>query len=247
MRFNIIRLFAPIFLLISWVCCSQNGLMAYESPTLQIKKISEHTYIHISFLESKNYGKVACNGMIVISEKEAVILETPINNEVSEELIMWVEKEHGAEIKAVIVHHFHVDCLGGLGAFHQRKIPSIANQLTIDLAPKNGYEPPLFAIKSGHQTPVGNSIISTHYFGPAHTADNTISYLEDENILFGGCMIKSLDASRGNTADANLAKWPETIDKIKSRFTSVITVVPGHGREGGSELLDYTIDLFSQD
>ena len=246
MRFYIVRLFVPIFLLISRVCSSQSGLMPYESPSLQIKKIAEHAYIHISFLETEKYGKVACNGMIVISDKEAVVLETPVTDEVSEELIKWIEEEKGAEIKVVIVHHFHVDCLGGLGAFHQRKIPSFANQLTIDLAPKDGYEPPLYAIKSGHQTSIGNDMISTHYLGPAHTADNVVSYIEGEKILFGGCMIKSLNASKGNTTDADLAKWPETVAKIKSKYPELITVVPGHGKEGGSELLDYTIQLFSQ-
>ncbi len=246
MRINSVRLFTPLILLISWVGSSQSGLFAYESPRLQIKKITEQAYIHISFLETQDYGKVPCNGMIVISDKEAVVLETPVNDEVSEELIKWIEEEKGAEIKAVIVHHFHVDCLGGLSAFHQRKIPSFADQLTIDFAPSNGYEPPIHAIKSGHQTPIANETISTYNFGPAHTEDNVVSYFEGERILFGGCMIKSLNASKGNTADADLNQWPETVAKIKRSFPELITVVPGHGKEGGSELLDYTIDLFSQ-
>ena len=247
MRIKNLPLFVPIFLMISWFGCSQDKSTIYDSPSLKVKKISEHAFIHTSFLETKDYGKVPCNGMVLISDNEAVVLETPVDDEVSEELIKWIEEEKGAEIKAVIVHHFHIDCLGGLGAFHQRKIPSFATQLTIDMAQRNGYELPLYAMKSGHHTPFGNEKISSHYFGPAHTVDNVVSYFGGEKLLFGGCMIKSLNASKGNTSDADLIQWPDTVAKIKTSYPELITVVPGHGKEGGSELLDYTIDLFSQD
>ena len=247
MRIKNLPLFVPIFLLISWFGFTQDESFVYNSSSLKVKKVSEHAFIHISFLENQDYGKVPCNGMIVISDNEAVVLETPVDDEVSEELIKWIEEEKGAEIKAVIVHHFHIDCLGGLGAFHQRKIPSFATQLTIDMAQRNGYELPLYAMKSGHHTPFGNEKISSHYFGPAHTVDNIVSYFGGEKLLFGGCMIKSLNASKGNTSDADLNQWPETVAKIKTSYPELITVVPGHGKEGGSELLDYTIDLFSQD
>ena len=36
-----------------------------KSKALIINQISEHVYQHISFLETENFGKVSCNGMIV--------------------------------------------------------------------------------------------------------------------------------------------------------------------------------------
>ena len=64
--------------------------------------------------------------------------------ETREELIKWLD---GFDIKAVVATHFHADCLGGLGAFHEKKIPSYALNKTIQLAtqhkanhiPKNGW------------------------------------------------------------------------------------------------------------
>ena len=218
--------------------------MVYESSSLQIKKITEQSFIHITFLETEEYGKVACNGMVIILDKEAVVLETPVDNKVSEELMGWIENEQQANVKAVIVHHFHIDCLGGLAAFHQKQVPSFANQLTIDLAIQKGYEPPAHAIVSGHRTPIGSRSISSHYFGPAHTEDNIVSYFEDDQILFGGCMIKSLGAKWGNVADANVKEWSNSVSRVKSEYPEINTVVPGHGKEGGPELLDYTIELF---
>lgn len=245
MRLDFNGLVIAIFLLISWVSNSQNGSLVYESPSLQIKKISEQTYIHISYLDTEKYGKVACNGMFVISDKEAVMLETPINDEVSEELINWIEKEQEAKITAVIVHHFHVDCLGGLKMFHKRKIPSFANQMTINLASGDDFEPPLNAIQSGHKIRVGNEFVTSHYFGQAHTEDNIVSYIPAEGILFGGCMVKALGASKGNIEDADVKKWPQSIRRIKEEYPSLKWVVPGHGKAGGVELLDYTITLFT--
>ena len=245
MRLNLGQFLLSICLLLSWQGQAQSDTLIYESENLKIRQISDHTFIHITYLDTDQYGKVACNGMLVINDKEAVVLETPVNDQVSEELINWIEDKHQASIKAVLVHHFHVDCLGGLKAFHQRNIPSYANQQTIDLV-KEGNETPLFAIADGHKTEVGGQSISSHYFGPAHTEDNIISYYDSEKILFGGCMIKAMGGAMGNLADANVPEWSKSVEKIKIAIPDIHVVVPGHGLEGGKELLDYTIQLFGK-
>ena len=222
---------------------SQADSLVYDSATLKIRQISNNAFIHISFLETQDYGKVACNGMLVIKDKEAVVLETPVNDRVAEELILWIEEKQSASIKAVLVHHFHVDCLGGLRVFHQRNIPSYANQRTIDLV-SEGNEAPVFAITDGHKTEVGGHSISSYYFGPAHTEDNIISYYESEMILFGGCMIKAVGGAKGNLADADVPEWSQTVTKLKAELPEIRLVIPGHGKAGGPELLDYTIKLF---
>ena len=245
MRFKLGQLLLSLSLLFSWMGQSQSDSLVYESQNLKIRQISDHAFIHVTYLDTEQYGKVACNGMLVINNKEAVVLETPVNDNDSEELIKWIEDIHQASIKAVLVHHFHVDCLGGLKAFHQRNIPSYANQQTIDLV-REGNEIPLFAIEDGHRTEVGDQSISSHYFGPAHTEDNIISYYGSEMILFGGCMLKAMGGAKGNLADANVAEWSKSVEKIKTAMPDIDVVVPGHGREGGPELLDYTIKLFSE-
>lgn len=243
MRFDLNWIFLSILLMVSWNGRPQADSLVYESNSLKIKQISDHTFIHISYLDTEQYGKVACNGMFVVNDKEAVVLETPINEQVSEELIHWIEEKRHASIKAVLVHHFHVDCLGGLSAFHQRNIPSYSNQQTIELV-MAGNEAPLYAINTGHQTEIGDQTISSHYFGPAHTDDNIISFYHGELVLFGGCMIKAMGGAKGNLADADVAEWSKTVEKIKTVIPEIKVVVPGHGSEGGMELLDYTIKLF---
>ena len=58
-------------------------------------------------------------------------------------------------------------------------------------------------------------------------------------------MVKSLNAGKGYLGDANVNEWSNTVEKVKNKFNKVEHVVPGHGLEGNTDLLDYTIDLFN--
>ena len=57
-------------------------------------------------------------------------------------------------------------------------------------------------------------------------------------------MIKSLNAGKGNLEDANIDERSNTVEKVKKQYADVKTVIPGHGKFGGIELLDYTIEMF---
>jgi metallo-beta-lactamase class B len=214
------------------------------SEELKIKKLNEHSYIHISYLNTESFGKVSCNGMIIIDNNEALIFDTPTNDSVSGALINWIQKNLKCEVKGVVATHFHGDCLGGLDEFHRKKIPSYASNETIRLAkaqnnpiPQNGFDTHL-------ELKVGKRKVFNTFHGEGHTADNVISYFPDEKVLFGGCLIKSKGAKKGNLEDANIKEWSTTVSKIKEKYPDVKIVIPGHGAYGKQELLDYTISLF---
>jgi len=95
-----------------------------------------------------------------------------------------------------------------------------------------------------HGLSLGQASIINQYFGEGHTRDNIVSFLPKEGVLFGGCMIKSLKAGKGNLKDANVEEWANTVSKVKAAFPEVKHIVPGHGAVGGIDLLDYTIDMF---
>ncbi|MGE0492978.1 MAG: MBL fold metallo-hydrolase [Vulcanimicrobiota bacterium] len=82
--------------------------------------------------------------------------------------------------------------------------------------------------------------------GRGHSFDNVVTYLPAEKVLFGGCLLKARGAGKGNLADADVAAWPTTVAAVRQAFAEAEFVVPGHGRWGGPELLDYTIEMFSQ-
>lgn len=218
--------------------------MLYESETLKIEKLTEHSLLHISYLNTNNFGKVACNGMIVIDNGEALIFDTPADDPTSKELIDWIETNLKCEVKGIVVTHFHVDCLGGLTEFHKRQIPSYASNKTIDLAKSHNWTLPQHGFDNQLETQVGRKRILNKYFGEGHTRDNVVSYFNDEKVLFGGCLIKAVDAGKGNLEDANVNDWSNTVEKIKVAFPKAELIIPGHGKTGGRELLAYTVKLF---
>jgi len=215
---------------------------------LEIVRLSRNAYMHVSWITMAPYGRFSDNGLIYINNREAVIMDTPMNDTLSRFLLDWFSRKFpDVKIKAVIVNHFHDDCLGGLSAFHEKGISSYANYLTNESITADSIEKPQHTFTDKHTLQIGNENIESRYFGEAHSKDNIVSWIPAEKILFGGCMVKALGASRGNVADANLQQWSKTIQRVKNAYSNAAIVIPGHGDPGGVDLLDYTIKMFEQD
>lgn len=244
MKKYVIQLLLGTVFLLFISCNSKNDKIVYQSETLLIEQITPNVFKHKSYLQTQSFGKVGCNGMVYIANNEALVFDTPTTNEVSVELMKWIRNERKSSISGVVVNHFHEDCLGGLKAFHDKKIPSYATHKTIDLATKDSVVVPTNGFDNKLQLTLGRQKVMTQFFGEAHTIDNTVSYVKGEKVLYGGCMIKSLKAGKGNLADANVNEWSNTVRKIKSTYPNIKHVIPGHGKVGDIDLLDYTIEMF---
>jgi len=240
--------FIAILASFQWFACTdaEQVSLSYSTENLKIEQISPHIYQHISYINLPEYGKFPCNGLIYLHDNEAIVFDTPIDDASSNELLYWIQDQQKIQIKAIIVHHFHVDCLGGLNAFHQAGIPSYASTKTIALA--RGKHPviPQNSFIDSLELSLGTQSIQTRFFGAGHTPDNVVSYIPEDSTLFGGCLIKELDAGKGNLEDAVLTQWPITVAAIQNYPWSIKRVVPGHGKSSGPELFDYTIQLFSK-
>ncbi|VXB71406.1 Metallo-beta-lactamase class B [Flavobacterium sp. 9AF] len=219
----------------------------YKTETLVIAQIAKNSYQHTSFLQTEDFGYVPCNGLIVKNNNETIVFDTPTTDKASKELMEWITKQLNCNIKAIIPTHFHDDCLGGLQAFHEQKIPSYAYFKTIDLAKANHYTVPQNSFNDSLKLSIGSEFIIAKFFGEGHTRDNIVGYYPLDNIMFGGCLIKELDATKGYLGDANTATWSRTVDKIKKEYPNLKIIVPGHGTLGNTELLDYTSKLFKDD
>ncbi|WP_222981731.1 subclass B1 metallo-beta-lactamase [Flagellimonas meishanensis] len=225
-------------------CKAEKSNILYESETLIIKQLSENSFQHITYLETDSWGKVPCNGLIVVADGHSVIFDTPTNNAVSHELINWVGQALKCDIKAVVATHFHEDCLGGLAAFHSEGIPSYAHAKTIELVNGKDAVVPQNDFSNTKVLEIGKEHIILDYLGEGHTPDNIIGYFPKDKVLFGGCLLKSLGAGKGYLGDANIDAWPKTVAKAKSRYKDAMIIIPGHGDAGDRELFDYTIKLF---
>ncbi len=211
----------------------------YSSENLIVNKLSPNLYLHISY-----YGKYECNGLIYVNNDEALVIDTPTNNATSAELLDWIESALNNEVTAVVITHFHDDCLGGLQEFHKRGVASYANATTTDLASAKSKELPKNSFESSLELKVGKETVVNRFIGEGHTVDNIVTYIPEEKTLFGGCLIKSMGAGKGNLEDANIKEWSNTVEKIKAAYPNLKLVIPGHGEPGGINLLDYTAEMF---
>ena len=48
---------------------------------------------------------------------------------------------------------------------------------------------------------------------------------------------------RGNVADADLAEWPTSVERIQKHYPEAEVVIPGHGLPGGLDLLQHTANV----
>ena len=172
------------------------------------------------------------------------MVDTPWDNNMSATLLDWLRDSLNIAIKMIAPTHWHDDCMGGIKEFHERGIVSISNVLTRKFAVKNNLDLPIRTFEDSLWMDFNNQKILLYYPGAAHSIDNIVCWIEEDSVLFGGCMIKSAEAQNiGNIKDADIKEWPSSIRKLKSRFPNAKTVIPGHGNIGGTNLYEHSLGI----
>lgn len=238
------KVFPFLFTLIISVSLSAQGEEIILNSNLKLIPISDNFYIHVSNLKLQSGNNFPCNGLVYINDKKCLIVDTPTDNKLSKDLINWIKDIKNAEVIGIVPTHWHVDCAGGLKAFHDDNIISYSNKLTKDTLDMQKLESPEKTFQSEQYITVGNKKVKLFYPGPGHTRDNIVVWFDEDTILFGGCLVKSYNSkSLGYTGDAVLDKWEETLIKVKNEYPDAKIIIPGHGKPGGMELIDNSIDL----
>jgi len=230
------------------VCFSQSPALRISiSKDIELIRLSDHTYVHVSYTEMPPWGRIASNGLVYTSGGEGVIFDTPTNDSLTKALMHWITDSLKVRVVAFVPNHWHDDCMGGLGYLHSIGIPSYAQEKTIAIAESKSLPIPQHAFVDSLTLHVGKEIVVCRYCGAAHTVDNIVSWIPSEGVLFGGCMVKDLRSETlGNTADADLAAWPLTIGRVLAAYSTARIVVPGHGAVGGTDLLMHTQVLLTK-
>ena len=226
--------------------CSAAADIVKLDPDLELEELRPGLYLHRSWLMVEGFGRVECNGLVYIKDGQAVVIDAPGSARLSNLLLDWLEKEQ-VDVRALFVGHTHEDSMGGLEVFHERRILTASSLLCREMAGEQKKPATRLGFDGELSIEVGDASVVGAYCGAGHTQDNAVVYLPREKVLFGGCLIKAQGAGRGNTADADLKSWSDTVEKVARTFPEAITVVPGHGKPGGRELLQYTIEMFSNE
>ena len=211
---------------------------------IQLYKIHDSVYLHLTWDTLGNFGRFSSNGIVLIKNGEALMIDTPMDNAKTEILVNFIKDTLNANVKVLLIGHYHDDCLGGLKHLQDLKVESIANIRTAAKFKELGLPMPSVTFDKSHELNFNGVTIVCDYFGGGHTPDNITIWIPSRKILFGGCLVKSLDSRNlGNIEDAVISDWAETVSNLKESYQSALIVVPGHGRIGGAELLTHTIEL----
>lgn len=190
-------------------------------------------------------GNLDCNHLLILDQSDVVLVNTPARDSMTSVLLKSIETKFGKKVTRVIVSHFHDDSSGGLNETAKRGINSYSLDKTRDLLlPEHKLVDIVFSDSLTIQ--LQTTSLKLCFLGAGHSADNSLVWLPEEKILFGGCLLKSTDAkSIGNIADAEMKAWPETVRKVRQKFSQAKIVIPGHMAIGDTSIYSHTLKILA--
>jgi metallo-beta-lactamase class B len=209
-----------------------------------VQPVTPGVWVYTTYHDVPGYGRTPANGLVVVDNKEAFLIDLPWTDEQTATLFDWVAVNQGAVVRTVVPTHFHEDCMGGLAEAHRRRATSYGLDKTVQIARQKRLPVPQIPFQFRTMVRCGSTVALVTYYGPGHTTDNVVVWRPKQRVQFGGCLIKSLDSqSLGNTTDGDLAAYPTTLRKVQAAYRHAKIVVPGHGDWGGPELIQHTLEL----
>lgn len=201
-----------------------------ELPPLHFEKLDDRTtLITASYLVDEQL--VPANYLILEGDSFSILLDTPWDNDQTEELLDWAEESLDHPIKAAIITHSHIDRMGGIAALHERNIETYIHPKAQEMnaESESPYEAATHLIAEEQTFQLGKLSLKVVYPGDGHAPGNLIVQIGRHGI-YGGCFLKSASSrTLGYTGDANLEEWKKSLVKIAPLVENATWVIPGHG------------------
>jgi metallo-beta-lactamase class B len=210
------------------------------SGAVDVTVLDRNTLVH----RSTNAQGIPSNGLIAVTERGLVLVDTAWTEPETEALLKWGDERLRRPWIGAVITHEHADRDGGLGALQRRHIPVAALDLTVAKLARRGVHGVTTLFKASAREFRDPRGFEAFYPGPGHASDNIV--LKFPRALYGGCLIKSMEAKDlGFTGDADLAAWPEAVRRVSERYQGMV-VVPGHGPvDMTSGAFQHTLDLLA--
>ncbi|HBG70597.1 MAG: hypothetical protein A2W93_08430 [Bacteroidetes bacterium GWF2_43_63] len=236
------RNFLFLFLILApVVASSQQPDTVVINNNIQLIHLKDSFFVHITSDYVEGFGMVSSNGLLVIRNGNALMIDTPMDEAKTTELLDFLRDSMHTEVTLFIPGHWHNDCIGGLEELHRHNVFSIANEMTRAECIKRNLEVPKASFSKSIQWSFCGIPLECFYPGAGHSLDNIVVYFPEQKILFGGCLIKSAEStSIGNIADADVQAWPKTLKKVQKKYPNAEIIIPGHGSVGSFEIIEHT-------
>ena len=213
------------------------------APDVTVRRLEDGVWLHTSYKNLPQWGPFPSNGLIVLDGESTILVDTAWTNAQTQTLLSWVDSTLKRPVTHAVMTHAHDDKMGGVAVLKARGILTYAHVLSNRVAPSRGLTPAEhdLDLQVGDTHRLGR--VTVLYPGPGHTVDNIVVSVPPR-IVFGGCLIRpGATKSLGNTADAVVEQWADTVLRVAGRFADAQLVVPSHGPPGGRRLFDHTAQL----
>jgi len=214
-----------------------------QDDKLKISNLTENFYVFTSYNLYKG-ERVPANGMYVVTNKGVILFDTPWDTTQFQPLLDSIRIKHNKNVVLCFATHFHEDRTGGLEYYKQQGIKTYTTRQTDELSRKRNMKRAEFLMNRDTSFNVGQYSFQIYYPGRGHAPDNIVIWFAKEKILYGGCLIKSVDdKSLGNLGDASIEDYATTIKNAQGKCKNPKFVIPGHYDWTSTKSLDHTLKM----
>ena len=214
-----------------------------NNDILKISHLKGDFYI----FETYNYYKgtrIGANAMYLVTDSGVVMFDTPWDSTQFQPLLDSIKAKHNKNVVLCFATHFHEDRTGGLEYYRQKNIKTYTTFFTDSMSKKKGMKRAEFLIKKDTVFTVANYSFQTIYPGKGHAPDNIVIWFEKEKILYGGCLIKSVDdKTLGNLSDASVTDYAATIKNVQQKCKRPKYIITGHNDYKSKKSLKHTLKM----
>ena len=223
--------------------CLNNIFAQQEHKKLEITHLTGDFYIYTTYqnLAGKPYP---ANSMYLVTDLGVVLFDTPWDTTQFQLLLDSIQTRHHKKAVICIATHFHEDRTAGLEFYRNKGLKTFTTVQTDELSKKHRMKRAEFLLYKDSLFTVGKYTFQIYYAGAGHSPDNIVIWFEKEKILYGGCLIKSIEADDlGNLSDANVNAWGPTLKNIQRQCKNPVYIIPGHLDWRDRESLNHTMNM----
>ncbi len=224
----------------------QMALFGQNHAKLRIEHLTDNFYVYTTYKDFGGY-MFPSNSMYLVSSSGVVLFDTPWDTTQFQPLLDSIWTKHQAKVVLAISTHYHDDRTAGLEFLRAHGVKTYSSKLTYDLCKKHNEKQAEFYFVKDTIFEIGDYSFETYYPGEGHTKDNIVIWFDKYKILYGGCLVKSMENNNlGNIADANLPEWKATIKNVIKKYPKPKFVIPGHFGWTNNKSLQHTLKLLRQ-
>jgi metallo-beta-lactamase class B len=227
------------------ICFLFSGNIFGQSPDtkLKISRLTDDFYIFTTYNYYKG-NRIPANGMYLVTNNGVVMIDSPWDTTQFQPLLDSIKIRHNKNVVMCIASHFHEDRTGGMEYYKKQDIKTYTTRQTDELSKKRGMKRAEFLIDKDTVFTIGQYSFQTFYPGHGHVPDNIVIWFEKEKVLYGGCLIKSIeDETLGNMADASVKEYATTIGNVQRKCRKPKYIITGHNDWTSTKSLSHTLEM----